>query len=99
MRLKITEPAKLRAKDIYDYYLENASKSIAQKIIKSLKDAPKALLKNPYIGQIEETLEPLNKGHRYLVEGNYKIIYRIEGEIIYITDFFHTKQHPDKKRP
>ena len=96
MRLKITNPAKLRIKEIYDYYIENVSQNIARKIVKILKSSPKKLLKNPNMGQIEENLKHLNKGHRYLVEGNYKIIYRIENNIIYITDFFDTRQDVNK---
>jgi len=32
-------------------------------------------------------LAKLQKGHRRIIEGNFKIIYRIEDEVIYITDF------------
>ncbi len=50
----------------------------------------------PKMGQIEENLESLGLGHRYLIEGNYKIIYRIQGKIISITDIFDTRQDPEK---
>lgn len=56
------------------------------------------LLDNPYIGQQEEYLEHLEKGHRRLIEGNYKIIYRVEGENIYITDIFDSRQDPSKMK-
>lgn len=56
------------------------------------------LLDNPYAGQQEDYLEHLGKGHRRLVEGNYKIIYRIQEENIYITDIFDSRQDPSKMK-
>jgi plasmid stabilization system protein ParE len=63
-----------------------------------LLDKADSLTTNPLIGQYEEYLEHLEKGHRRLVEGNFKIIYRIEGEYVYITDFFDTRQAPEKMK-
>ncbi|HLZ16960.1 MAG TPA: type II toxin-antitoxin system RelE/ParE family toxin [Cyclobacteriaceae bacterium] len=56
------------------------------------------LLTTPYLGQQEEYLEHLGKGHRRLIEGNYKIIYRVQGENIYITDIFDSRQDPAKMK-
>ncbi|HVD98092.1 MAG TPA: type II toxin-antitoxin system RelE/ParE family toxin [Cytophagaceae bacterium] len=46
--------------------------------------------------------DPLLKGYkpygRYLLEGNYKIIYQYDGKEIIITDVFHMKQNPSKIR-
>ena len=39
-------------------------------------------------------LEELNEGHRYLVKGNYKIIYKEIPEGMLITDVFDTRQDP-----
>ena len=48
--------------------------------------------------QEEEYLEHLEKGHRRALEGFYKIIYLVEGEEIFITDFFDTRQDPSKMK-
>lgn len=56
------------------------------------------LVSNPQLGQQEEYLEHLGKNHRRLIEGNYKIIYRVEGETIYITDIFDSRQDPAKMK-
>jgi plasmid stabilization system protein ParE len=56
------------------------------------------LLNNPTIGQREEYLEHLGQFHRRIIEGNYKIIYRIEGENIYVTDIFDSRQEPYKMK-
>jgi hypothetical protein len=38
----------------------------------------------------------LGEGHRYLIESNYKIIYKEVPEGILITDVFDTRQDPTK---
>jgi plasmid stabilization system protein ParE len=70
----------------------------ASEIRNRLLDKAESLANNPFIGQYEEYLEHLGKGHRRLVEGNFKILYRIEGGQVYITDFFDTRQPPEKMK-
>jgi toxin ParE1/3/4 len=80
--------ATVELKNIYLYYKFAASAAIAEKIKKSILSSTNILLKNPQAGQIEENLLELKQGHRYIVEGNYKIIYRQISKEIYITDVF-----------
>lgn len=56
------------------------------------------LLTNPGLGQKEEYLDHLGLSHRRVIEGHYKIIYRVEGELIYITDIFDSRQDPAKMK-
>lgn len=56
------------------------------------------LLAKPRMGQREGYLEHLGLSHRRIIEGNYKIVYRIEGKVIYITDIFDTRQDPAKMK-
>lgn len=56
----------------------------------------KQLLKNPNSGPIEPNLTTLNKNHRYLLSGHYKLIYRIVDNEIIINDVFDTRQNPTK---
>ena len=60
--------------------------------IKSLKDFKE-------LGTVDEQLQYLKLGHRKLTQGNYKIVYREEKNIIYITDIFDARQDPDKQQP
>ena len=83
-------------KNIYLFYKLAASTIVAQKIKKSIFNATKKLSKTPLIGQIEDNLVELKQGHRYIVEGNYKIIYRIINKEIYIVDVFDCRQNPQK---
>ncbi len=56
------------------------------------------LLLHPFSGQKELFLENLGLGHRRLVEDHCKIIYRVDGEYIFITDIFDSRQDPDKMK-
>jgi plasmid stabilization system protein ParE len=96
MRLLITEPAKVRLRNIHDYYKELVSPRIADRIKQGIIANLKTLRNNPFIGQKEELLEHLNLEHRRIVTGNYKIIYRIEGDTIIITDIFDARQNPEE---
>jgi len=82
--------------EIYTYYSEVANPAIAKKIKTDILTATKQLKKHPTSGQIELNLEKLNEGHRYLVKGNYKIIYKAIPEGLLITDVFDTRQDPVK---
>lgn len=56
------------------------------------------LNKNPEMGSVENLLANRPQNFRYLVSGNYKIIYYInrETEKIIISNIFDTRQNPDK---
>ena len=73
-----------------------ASEMVADKIRKSIFDSTRHLSKQSLIGAIEDNLIELKQGHRYIVEGNYKIIYRIIHDNVYITDVFDCRQNPQK---
>ena len=83
-------------KEIYDYYKEVANETIARKIKENVFAAAKQLINHPESGQIEDTLAQLEDGHRYLVNNNYKIIYKKVEEGVLITDVFDTRQDPIK---
>jgi toxin ParE1/3/4 len=85
-------------KNIFLYYRMVAGDKTADKIRKSIFSATKPLIKQPLIGPEEENLADLKQGHHYLVEGNYKIIYRIIDNNIYITDIFDCRQNPIKMK-
>lgn len=85
-------------KNIYLYYRMVAGEKVADKIRKSVFDATRRLIKDPLIGVIEENLQDLKQGHRYLVEGNYKIIYKVIQNTIYITDIFDCRQNPQRMK-
>ncbi len=96
MKIVWTDFASSTLQEIFNYYSKKASRKIANEIKSRIFAATKVLPRQPQLGQEELTLIKLNQGHRYIVEGNYKIIYRIKDEDIIITDVFDCRQDPVK---
>ncbi len=82
--------------EIYIYYKEKVHPELAKRILKELLNATSQLQNQPASGQSEPTLIKMGEGHRYIVRGNYKIIYKAIPEGILITDVFDTRQNPSK---
>ncbi len=91
-----TDYAILSLKVIYEYYSENANQKVANKIRDDIFKTTRLLIVHSEIGQIEPLLKELPIEYRYLLSGNYKIIYSIQDKNIIINDVFDTRQHPDK---
>jgi len=88
----------LKCLDEIKGYIEDkiASKTIANKLVSKLILRVEQLKDFPESGQQEQLLKHLNQNSRYLVEGNYKIIYQFDGSKVIVTDVFHVKQNPVK---
>jgi plasmid stabilization system protein ParE len=91
-------PFALQSLDHIEAYIEQAtySKRIASNYIKKLISRVEQLQTQPDSGQTEELLRHFNQNSRYLLEGNYKIIYQHNDNVVIITDVFHVKQNPAK---
>lgn len=96
MRLQVSEYAAARLDDIWDYYAEEASERVADKITQKIVDDIDRLVERPRSGQYEPLLDHLGLKHRRLVSGNYKIIYRIIDDLIFVSDIFDSRQDPEK---
>jgi len=93
-----SEFASLQVQNIHQYYKTVAGYKIANKIKNKIFDATRQLKAHPLSGQLEHHLEHFNEGHRYLISGNYKIIYKPVKEGILITDIFDARQDPQKMK-
>jgi plasmid stabilization system protein ParE len=81
---------------IYDFLAEK-SQLAAQRIIENLLARTIQLEAFPESGAIDERLSRKGKSYRYLVEGNYKIIYRYqEGQAVFVEIVYDTRYDPDK---
>jgi plasmid stabilization system protein ParE len=69
-----------------------------ERIREGIKLRARQLLKNPELGQREFHLAHLKRNHRRLIEGDFKIIYFTQGDSIFITDIFDSRQDPKKMR-
>jgi toxin ParE1/3/4 len=96
MKIVVTGPARDDIDGIHKYYLQKVNFKIAKqekdKIIKRFK-----ILKNfPLSGQVEDNEKFKDSEFRYLVQGNFKIVYKVEEDTVIILAVFHTSQNPDK---
>ena len=98
MTLEVTNAARRRLLSIWSRILNDASAERADRVVERLMHRAEELIEQPYKGPPEPFLSELSTGHRFLLLGRYKIIYRVVGDTILITDFFDTKQHPSRMR-
>lgn len=96
MKIVVTGPASDDINEIYGYYLQKVNLKTAKqekdKIIKRFK-----ILKNfPLSGQVEGNEKFKGSEIRYLVQGNFKIVYKVEEDTVIILAVFNTSQNPDK---
>ncbi len=96
LRVFWTDTAINRLEDIFNYFKEQASLKIARDLVKKIIDRTIQLEKNPKSGQIESLLKDRLFEYRYLVDGNYKIIYWIEDNYVKIASVFDCRQNPEK---
>lgn len=82
---------------IYDF-LSEKSQPAAQRIIESLLERTRQLEDFPESGVRQESIKSNHKEYRYLVEGNYKMIYSFQpdNKVVYIEIIFDTRYNPDK---
>jgi Txe/YoeB family toxin of Txe-Axe toxin-antitoxin module len=100
MKVVLTEQSLIRLEKSLRFYLEELEmpKAKVVKIKNRLIEKTKSLAKSPHKGQYEPYLSKVKKGHRRLIEGNFKIIYRVEDNIIYVVDFFDSRVEPKKMK-
>lgn len=98
MRVVWSDLAKANVKEIYAYYKEVASTKVAKSIKNKIINKTRSLAKHPEMGQGEDNPLVVDKGYRYLVEGNFKIVYRVfkKDKVILISTVFDTRQNPTK---
>lgn len=98
MKLVYTEQSLVSLEETLAFIAPNVSREKLIEIRNRILDKADTLLQQPLIGQKEPLLEHLGSGHRRIVEGHCKIIYKVVGEYIYITDIFDSSQDPEKMK-
>lgn len=96
MKIVWTDFAIENLKSIFEYYVNKANRKVAHKIRKQILYSTTQLILNPKSGQLEFYLERFHQNHRYILVGNFKIIYRIHENNIVINDIFDARQNPIK---
>ena len=69
---------------------------MADRLVDDILAAAQLVEQLPFGGQVEPWLAHKNLGHRRVVVGNYKVVYRVFEEEVRIVDVFDSRQDPDK---
>ncbi|MFZ4400763.1 MAG: type II toxin-antitoxin system RelE/ParE family toxin [Bacteroidales bacterium] len=98
MEIKVfwSELALSQLEQIFDYYKYKANPAIAKKIVLEIIDRTFQLKENPLSGVKEPLLKNRQNEYRFLVNGNYKIIYSKTNNYVNISAVFDCRQNPDK---
>lgn len=74
---------------------ENVSFSSAQKLVSEVDAKIERLKEHPLIGRPSTKAKTVRKIN---VSKNIQLMYRVVGKTLVISNFFDTRQHPDKSR-
>jgi len=72
----------------------DAGDLVRDRIIDRVFDHIGLLARYPGLGQPEPDLASLGLGHRRLIVGHFKVIYRIDGELVVVLDIFDSRRDP-----
>ena len=75
-----------------------ASPETRQRIGERILDEVNALAQRIGVSQLEPALDHLRMGHRRVVVGKFKIIYRVLKDRIIVTDIFDARQDPKRMK-
>jgi len=100
MKVIITDEAYSVLEDALDFLIK-VQKIPVEKAIEigdKLIDTAENIHEFPFSHQEEESLKHLKFGHRRVIKRDFKIIYKIVEETIFVTDFFHSHRNPKQMK-
>ncbi len=98
MEVKVlwSDTAISKIQEIFDYYEFKASTTVAKKIVKGIVKKTLLLESNPLIGVKEPLITDRPFEYLFILENNYKIIYRFNSNIVRIVSVFDCRKNPKK---
>jgi len=94
MKVIWTKRASKSLENIFDYIAKNSEKR-AFDVVFEIKEHAENLVIFPEKYQLEDYIDK-SKNVRRAVIYNYKILYRVKTDAVYIVNIFHTAQNPKK---
>ena len=67
-----------------------------KKVVQSILSRTRQLEAFPQSGSLQEADLKIKREYRYLVEGNYKIIYSLDEMVLYVEAVLDTRKNPKK---
>ncbi len=90
-----TKKSRSDLQNIYDFS-SNLSHQYAMKLLKRILNREYHLRSFPKSGRLQILANSETKEYRFIVEGNYKIIYSILEKEVVVARVFDTRQNPDR---
>ena len=95
MKSIITELAKQQIRQIAKYIQKEFGKNRRDEFINEVRETRRLIEDNPNIGPVEPLLAERTMMYRsYVMNHLNKIVYRIDGDIIYIVAFWDVRRAP-----
>lgn len=97
MRVVWSALAKAQLFEICQYYKETGGARLSKAIRLKIFEKTKKLARFPELGQQEFNPLVAQLKYRYLVSGNFKIIYKVmdTNKVVFIASLFDTRQNPN----
>lgn len=95
VKVRWSRIAQNRKDELLTYGYKEFGRKSSTKLNNKIRDYAECLRDNPYMGKIEPLLEDSPRAYRSItIHKHYKLIYYIDGETVYITDVWDTRQEP-----
>lgn len=78
---------------IYDFLAEKSPGS-AKKAVENILSRTRQLENFPESGSLQPVTSVLDREHRYLIEGHYKVVYHMSKTTLYVDTVVDTRQNP-----
>jgi len=90
--------AEHRLSDIVSFYTEHFSEAAAFALARKLLKSTIHLQNTPHVGQCEPLLQDCKLEYRYVVEGDFKVLYTINEQLeqVRVADVFDCRQDPSR---
>ena len=97
MRIEIAPKARLQLLAITDYYAEYGGQSAVDHLLDQIVTKQQQIQKHPEAYHPEPFLSERKFLYRsVMINKRYKMIYRVESDVIRISAFWDMRMHPDK---
>jgi plasmid stabilization system protein ParE len=95
MKVVWQEAAKVGRRQVAAYIRKEFGTKRVKRFRQEIDETVSLLMRSPNIGQIDPLYADRPQTYRsIIVNGLNKIVYRVDGDIIYIVDFWDTRREP-----
>ena len=99
MKIKWNSSARADMRQVARYVNRKFGRKARQEFMQRVKDAEQRIATQPNIGPIDPLYAGRLETYRsVIINGLNKMVYRVDGDIIYIVDFWDTRREPIKQR-